>query len=140
MLSKFYVLMFNRCPRGLEKKDTIPMTCGDRDECWYLSCGSNGICHNIDYGGGFYCDCPMALDEFKSCTNCTCDNLLIDSQSVLQISSRAIFAIFSVCMLMTRKHHDFSLITLPPQPQPNIQSYVYTRATHSIGLSCSNDN
>ena len=80
------------------------MTCGDRDECWYLSCGSGGFCHNIDFGGGFYCECPSAYEEFRICTNCTCDNLLIDSQSVLQIGSRAIYVVVLVCMFMTRKH------------------------------------
>lgn len=94
--------MTYRCPRGLEKKDTSPPVCGDVNECWILSCGFDGKCHNIEFGGGYYCECPIAVDEFKTCTNCTCDNLLIDSQSVLQISSRAILAIALVCMLMSR--------------------------------------
>lgn len=96
----------DRCPRGLEQKETIPVTCGDRDECYYMSCGFEGVCHNLEFGGGFYCECPSALEDYKICTNCTCGNLLIDSQSVLQISSRAIFAIIFVCTLMSRKHPD----------------------------------
>lgn len=93
------------CPKGLEKKDTTaPYTCGDRNECWYLSCGLGGTCHNIDFGGGFYCECPVTSKDYKPCTNCTCDNLLVEAPSYVQIGSRAILVIMTVCMLLACKN------------------------------------
>lgn len=130
------ILSKNRCPKGLEPKATVPAICGDRDECWHLSCGSGGFCHNIDYGGGFYCDCPNAYDNtFKTCTNCTCDNLLIDSQSVLQISSRTIAVIMFICMLLIRTHLP-QLILVFNQPLKFQRSILLTQSFPSQIQSC----
>lgn len=87
------------CPAGLEMKKTTPQTCGDLDECLHLSCGSFGTCRNIEYGGGFYCECPHYPD-YTICTNCTCDSLTIEAQSSIQLGNRAIVAITSLCMLL----------------------------------------
>lgn len=69
-----------------------------------MSCGYGGTCHNIDDGGGFYCECPLSVEGSTICSNCTCDHLPQEPQSVLQIGTRAIAAIVMAFALMSCTH------------------------------------
>ena len=55
-----------KCQQGtmLNNDDS---SCVDIDECLENPCAANAICHNIDMGGGYSCECPRGYlgDGYK---------------------------------------------------------------------------
>ena len=47
------------------------LSCEDKNECEWQSCGHGGICSNFENGRGWSCDCP--IEGFR-CDNCSCDD------------------------------------------------------------------